>query len=676
MPRMSARRNWPWDGLCLGVLAVLYGLTVSRDLGSIDSGELAAVCATLGIAHPTGYPLYSLVGKAFLTAWPGSVIHGMNMLSAVFALAASALLLRETRFWTRRLSEGTGGRRGEGVTGKARPRAAATRGGATRKPGDAATKPQGATRNSSPAATSRGGAVEFVDRNLIALESWLPRFLAVAFGLSGLLWSQATTNEVYSLHAVLAVAIMGAALRLASGDLADRTLFFMAYALGLAGAHHLSIVFLGPAVVMVLVYAIRVWPGDRVRSFAGALLCLVLGFSVVLYLPVRSGAEPVLDWGDPEGWATFKRHLLAAQYSVWHFQSSARFVENLTGYFARLPMELGFAFVALVPAGIYFARSMWRPLTVLLLVALTTLVWASGYEIFDLEPYYLPADIAFLFLAGAGLHGILRQAGQAGKVGQAGHAGHAGRTGQAWRWAGAICVAVTLVQGLLRYPEQDRSGDRFVRFHLEESLADTPPDAIVLSAFWDAFVSPSIYVQEVERTRRDLTIVDPELLRRSWYFEQLRRWDPELLRPLEPLVDEFLVHLAAFEAGQPYDPQRIESRYRAVIEEIAHTHRPERPTVFTADVTPEFARNLTPVPEGLIYVLREDPATSPKLEPPSADALVDAGFDPDDRIHQYVLEFWVRMVRNRVAYLNAFGRDAERSAWEAELTKLSTLASS
>ena len=53
-------------GVLTGLIAfVVYMLTVSRSVTAFDCGELAAVQATLGIAHPPGYPLFTLLGYLF-----------------------------------------------------------------------------------------------------------------------------------------------------------------------------------------------------------------------------------------------------------------------------------------------------------------------------------------------------------------------------------------------------------------------------------------------------------------------------------------------------------------------------------------------------------------------------------------------------------------------------------
>jgi hypothetical protein len=54
-------------GLVLALSALLvYALTLSPSLaGEEDQGELAAAVYTLGNTHPTGYPLFVLIGRVF-----------------------------------------------------------------------------------------------------------------------------------------------------------------------------------------------------------------------------------------------------------------------------------------------------------------------------------------------------------------------------------------------------------------------------------------------------------------------------------------------------------------------------------------------------------------------------------------------------------------------------------
>jgi hypothetical protein len=48
-----------------------------------DSGELITVIDTLGVAHPPGYPLYTILGKLFSFLPVGSVAFRINLFSSV-----------------------------------------------------------------------------------------------------------------------------------------------------------------------------------------------------------------------------------------------------------------------------------------------------------------------------------------------------------------------------------------------------------------------------------------------------------------------------------------------------------------------------------------------------------------------------------------------------------------
>ncbi|MCK5086431.1 MAG: DUF2723 domain-containing protein, partial [Melioribacteraceae bacterium] len=67
------------------IVFILYFITLAPSVIQIDSGELAAVEATLGIAHPTGYPLFTLIGFLFLQIpLPITTIFQANILSAIY----------------------------------------------------------------------------------------------------------------------------------------------------------------------------------------------------------------------------------------------------------------------------------------------------------------------------------------------------------------------------------------------------------------------------------------------------------------------------------------------------------------------------------------------------------------------------------------------------------------
>jgi hypothetical protein len=79
LPLADRRLAW---GATL-VVAVLYLVTMSRGIGFYDSGELAVASVQLGLAHPPGQPVYTLLGALF-THIPGvPPLLGLNALSAL-----------------------------------------------------------------------------------------------------------------------------------------------------------------------------------------------------------------------------------------------------------------------------------------------------------------------------------------------------------------------------------------------------------------------------------------------------------------------------------------------------------------------------------------------------------------------------------------------------------------
>lgn len=82
------------------VTFLVYAWGACRTIFVGDSGELVAAAATLGIPHPSGYPLYVLLGKLWITLVPvGSVAFRMSLFSAFWAAAANGVFLLLLRRW-------------------------------------------------------------------------------------------------------------------------------------------------------------------------------------------------------------------------------------------------------------------------------------------------------------------------------------------------------------------------------------------------------------------------------------------------------------------------------------------------------------------------------------------------------------------------------------------------
>ncbi len=89
---METRRFSLDAGIALGLILaglVLYVRTAAPSIVAIfdDSLEFQVVLPTLGIAHPTGYPLYTLLGYLFTRLPLGEMAYRANLFSAVTAAA-------------------------------------------------------------------------------------------------------------------------------------------------------------------------------------------------------------------------------------------------------------------------------------------------------------------------------------------------------------------------------------------------------------------------------------------------------------------------------------------------------------------------------------------------------------------------------------------------------------
>lgn len=532
-----------------GALAlVLYAVTRAPDLTFIDSGELAAAATTLGIAHPTGYPLYVLIGHVLATApGPGEPIARMTLFSAACGALAAAFAA------------------------------------------------DGARRILRAAGLSGGpSAIGGLAAGLILATARTP-------------WEQSVVVEVYALHLLLLTVLLD--LTLVAGDLGlsprarTTALVLLAYGAGLALTNHLSIAFLLPALAFYLLRqgTVRIPIGLLAAGFA-------IGISAYLYLPIRSACEPALDWGDPETFGNFYRHASGAVYRVWFLSSTAVAQKQFGRFLALVPIEM--SPLGLAPAAVGIAI-LWRKRQVLaqalILLVILNLLYAVNYDIHDIDAYFLPAFLVLALWAGIGI-GLAAAA-----LGRWRSLAPRGRT------ALGLVLALLVPAFALEwnYSAASQRNQRLVVDYTTAMFASLEPNAVILSRQWDYFCSAVFYEQLVRGHRRDVTLIEKELLRRRWYLKQLARQDPELDADCADLRAEFAHTLAPFETGRTFDQQRLQALYVDLIQcyltsAMAHG----RPVYLTPDaLEPGIAAGLVQVPVGLAMRLYREPPPSPPAMP-------------------------------------------------------------
>jgi len=466
---------------------LLYRATGANDITWLHQGEdgpeFAAVALTLGIAHPTGYPLYTLIGRLF-TLLPGIPAGGaLAIFSALCAASAVGLLFLVARAFS-----------------------------------DAAAP---VDPRDPPWSRFPAGALAAI----------------AALAVSPTLWSQSMITEVYTLHLALLALLF--ALALAASRAADeRPLRLLAFVAGLAITHHLAVIAILPGLLALLLLERR-----DPRSLARALPFFVFGASVAAYLPIRGALHPRLQWGEHDSLEGLRWAMSGEQY---HFRLKGFDVERFRGMLGafvrrRVPNEFGYAAFLLAPAG-GFLLALRRPAyflaTFLPLVIGLGLTFA--YEIPDPDAYYLPAyaivaiwSAVALSAAVARAHAWLRDVAVGRpRIARAAAAGLA-----------VALVAAALAPLPARARKLSAAHDRTARDYAREALAAMPPGSLVLTqgdgrtfALWCACA---------ESGREDAAVVYSALLCWPWYLRHVEETFPNIrvagtsMKP-DDMIDAFI----------------------------------------------------------------------------------------------------------------------------------------
>lgn len=354
-------------------------------------------------------------------------------------------------------------------------------------------------------------------------------------------WNQSLSAEVYTLSTLLLALCLerlgvasagsagflpGSGHRNADGSRAKPAvpgLEAAALAAGLAFGVHYNV-----GVPCALLVTAQVWRSRAALGSRGALrvaAAFALGLATFLWLPLRSLADPALDFGDPETPARFGRMLTladmptgkavarelavllrqaaavaglaAGQWPAWVFTLFGLGAMSLAGRRARrVTLALG-AIVVLDYAGI-------------LANANFALV---DEELYELRFLFLPAYLVFAVLGGLGFAFV---------------ASRAERSVRVLVPLGLLLLGAALAPwALVQWRRLDKSADHLLREY-GLALLEAAEGPAVLFTHGDNAWMPLAYLQTVEGARPDVTLVAAGLLRHPWYRAQLRARFPGL----------------------------------------------------------------------------------------------------------------------------------------------------
>lgn len=514
----------------------IYIATHAPSVQYTDNGELAAVAVTFGVAHPTGYPLFTILGHVW--SMISSDIGWMNLLAGVWcaiAVGTTYALMCEL--------------------------------------------------------------LTFLKGGLAPAQRFSAAATALLLGFSGIVWSQATSLEVYSLHLCLLTLTLLATVRSTRGnETVTRWSMLAGLLYGLMLANHLSSVFLGPGLMLLWLSARR--PG-QLRSWHIVVGPALLGVLLYAVLPLRSMQEPPINWGMVHrSWDAFLYHVKGTQFGVWLFSDKNVVKVNARIFQHVLTNSVVWAGYAALALGLWqLLRANARLAVSLLAIAAGNLGISLGYSIPDIEPYFLPSILVALLFAGVGLWWLVQ------------------RFAGTLPWVALVLPVASLT---LNYPNQDRSNHRAVEGYTEWVLAHAEPNAVILTRQWDFFCSAAWYEQTVRGTRPDVAVIDKELFRRTWYAPYLMQRYPSVMERAQREIDAYMPLLADFEKdGDAFiragKSQNIQPRFVAMLNSMLDNNA-ERPLYITPELLneePGFAAGWQPVPAGPLVRLTR-PGTTPK----------------------------------------------------------------
>ncbi|MGC9468399.1 MAG: protein O-mannosyl-transferase family, partial [Anaerolineae bacterium] len=428
-------------GVWIGAF-VIYAATTARGVLPADSGEFQLVAWGWGIAHPPGYPLYTIATAVWTHLVPlGPALLRINLFSAALAATTVALCGRTVVLWAR-------------------------------------------STGASQAKAEIGGLVS-----------------ALALGLAATFWAQATTANIrmptmlFTACGYLALARYRAAQDQTSRQSRrqGRALIGLGLVVGLGIGHHPSLAFvaIGWALYLVLLTPRLV---VQPRRWLPVLVVAAAGWALPqLYLPLRSSMENVpLNPSDLTTWSGFWDHVLARGFGGDMFAFAT--AQDLAQRLPLLPTLFRMQFPPLILLAMVlgwlwlFIKDHHIGLSLLaswLIQTFVTITYRAPQTVEYLMPAYIPMVLA-LGLALARLPDGKERRGRAARL---------------WQPVSRAIPLLSLLILGLQAPGHIRdfallAKDRSVRERIEPLLHTAPEDALIL-ADW-RWATPLWVLQTVE----------------------------------------------------------------------------------------------------------------------------------------------------------------------------------
>ncbi len=351
-----SKKRTLWGLVAISLPLVIYLPDLSPYVGRADTFEFQVVAPQLGIAHPSGYPLYILIGKIFSLLPLGSPAWRLNLSSAVFAALASGMLYLTLN------------------------------------------KP----------ATQRQPAPDHAANTNSGFQSVLALLVALVLAFSPTLWSRAIQAEVYTLNAFLVTLALWIANRWAQGIYTTaKALPLLGFVTGVAMASHLT---LGALVFLAIPLMLKT-PRPSVKTLVYSAGLGLTGLALYLYIPLRWPAVTGGTWMSAKQFLRFVTNAESggALHALAFIQDPERWVLVLR----LLKLQIGWAGLGLAIIGLIHLFWKRQLLAWGSLLALSAWIWFN-LSFYVADPDYsaflIPGHVIVIYWMGLGMSVLLKAA--------------------------------------------------------------------------------------------------------------------------------------------------------------------------------------------------------------------------------------------------------------------------
>ena len=523
-------------GLAAGFFSlIIYYMTKAPTLSFWDCGEFIACADILGVPHPPGYPLFTLIGRFVILLLPfgANAAVKVNIISVLSSAAtvftAYWLIIRMvvgfdkefSSIW-QKLGLAVGGFAGSLVMGFS-----------------------STFWDNAIEAECYGLAMMFMLILSYLLLLWANRIGKPGAGkLMVAITYLAFLSIGIHLTTFLIMPFFVIYMAIKEKKLLNDWRFWAVWIVMLMVIAQLDIFLYGTAIIFIVSLVMLI--GNRNSAYMTKMvfalsLATIIGYSTHLYLPIRAAEKPAINENNPDNWDRFKSLLERKQYGqesmitrmfdrrgTWANQFGTHPHMGFWGYFREQYSALWAAFIyfALGLWGIYEAirrntiNGLW--LLVLFLASsiglLLYLNFSDGtrgaiLEVRDRDYFYTPGFVYFGVLLGIGLAALLYDLANWIK----------GRAERKYLMVAALIVSVILPIHTLKanYYHHDRSRNYIPWDYAYNILASIDENGIVFTN-GDNDTFPLWYIQEVEHFRQDVRVINLSLLNTSWYIHQLK----------------------------------------------------------------------------------------------------------------------------------------------------------